>query len=467
MKALFILLAIVGAVCASQNLRVELASDAPAVNPLFDFVQGFLEGINVKGDINKIMECVKGGEGIIEKVIQALNFLIHVDIKHMEDIIKGIMMLVEAVQEIYKIIAPCANTVEEIKKLIERIISLNIMKIVWRLIANAGQFIHDIQDAVNSFAQKDFHKAGVDVGDILFRLIIADLGLENPGMDFIKGFLEGINEKGDVNKILECIKDIEPIIGEVIKAIQMIVKFNIHDLIEGVKLLIKAVSEIMQAIHPCAEGFEQVKKLIVALTHVDIMKIIGKIMKNPAAFLADFMDLLTSFKTGDFHKAGKDLGDIFLRLFLVESLEFSFEEFIQIVEGFLDGVGHGSKFIDVEECLKKFPEIYTDVLEAINAIRGIDWRRLDKLVEALMKLFDAFKKVLEAIKPCSKAPHELEEMIKKIMSIDVTKLLAKVIANALQLFADFTDLIKEIQEKKYYVAGHDLGDVFYLLIFKD
>jgi phage-related protein len=210
MKGILILLAILGVVCAAPVARVELVADAPEANPFVDFIHGFLDGLNVKGDINKILECIKGGEGVIEKIIEALNYLIHIDIKHMEDIIKGVMMLVEAIQEIYKIIQPCISSFEEIKKIFEQIISTNIMKIVWRIIANAGQFIGDIKDAIASFAKGDFKQAGHDLGDIVYRLFLASLTDTNPAFEFVKGLLEGLNEKGDINKVLECVHGLEP-----------------------------------------------------------------------------------------------------------------------------------------------------------------------------------------------------------------------------------------------------------------
>eukprot|EP01022_Parablepharisma_sp_SALTPOND_P014791 TRINITY_DN2052_c0_g1_i1.p4 TRINITY_DN2052_c0_g1~~TRINITY_DN2052_c0_g1_i1.p4 ORF type:complete len:560 (+),score=87.61 TRINITY_DN2052_c0_g1_i1:7838-9517(+) len=466
MKGILILLVILGAACAAPTVHVELTADAQDSNPFFEFMEGFLEGLNVKGDINKILECVKGGEGVLEKVIEALNYLIHIDIRHMEDIIKGITMLVEAVQEIYKIIEPCAQSVEEIKKLIENIISINVIKIVWKLIQNAGQFIYDIQDAVNSFAKGDFRQGGHDVGDILYRLFLAEV-TSDPVFDFLKGFFEGLNEKGDVNKIIECIHDLEPIMNEIIQALELISHFKFNDVIEGVKLLVQAVTEMMNAIRPCTEGFEQVKKLMDALMHFNIMKIVTKIMTNPGVFLHDVMECIDSFKKGDFHTCGKDLGDIMYRLFLEESLSFEFDDFIKLIEGFIEGIGHGEKFIDIEKCIEEFPEIYKDVLEAIKCFQEINFKNLDKLVEALIKLFQAMQKVLEAVKPCSKAPSEIEEMIKKIININMQELLQRIIANSIQLFADFTDFARCLKDKDFKKAGKDLGDILYVLVFKD
>jgi len=473
MKGIIFLLVVLGAVCASpmhmsKRMTMHMTTDTEDASPFLDFVHGFLEGINVKGDIKKILECVKGGEGVIEKIITALNYLIHIDIKHLEDVIKGIMMLVDAVHEIYKIIQPCASSVEELKKLINAIINVNIIKIAWKLIRESVQFIHDIEDAIKSFTNQDFHQAGMDVGDILYRLFLeASTEVSDPVYDFIKGFLDGINEKGDINKILECLKEVEPIINEIIKALELISRFNIKDLIEGVKLLVKAVIELIHGLKPCTEGFQQLKKLLDALMHADIMKIITKIMSNPGPFLKDIMDCIENFKNGNYHDCGFDLGDILFRLFLNGAAKGGFPEFIKFVEGFFNGTGNGKDFNDIEDCLEKAPYIWEDIQEAIRNLQHIDWKRPEELVKALINIFNAFVKILEAVKPCSLVPDELRKMIEKIGSIDLQKLLNKIMLYSFQIISDLVLAIKQLEEKDFFSSGKSFGQILYLLVFKD
>jgi len=290
----------------------------------------------------------------------------------------------------------------------------------------------------------------------------------DPMLDFIEGFLEGLNEKGDVNKLLECLKNIEPITLDIMEALELIMKLNYKDIIEGVGLLMKAIKELMDAMKPCSEGFEQLKKFMEAIKNFDIRKIAAKILQNIAAFMKDIAEIIEDFKEGDWYGFGKGLGDIMFRLFLQEaSVEFDFDEFIKLVEGLLDGMGHGQKFIDVEKCLEHFPEIYKEVLDAIKLIKELNIHDIAKLVEAIMKLVEAVRKVLDSIKPCSTAPHELEEMIKKLLHIDFAKLLQKIISNTGSLMGDVMGAIQNLKDKKYYDAGKDLGDVLYLLVFKD
>ena len=436
-------------------------------NAFMDFITGFLEGLNVKGDIKKILECVKGGEGVIEKIIAALNFLIHIDFKHLDDIIKGIKMLVEAVQEIVKIIQPCTESIEEIQKLINALININIIKLAWKIITHATLFIHDITDAIDAFGKSDFKRAGKDIGDLLYRLFL-ESGESDPVFNFIKGFLEGVNEKGDVNELLKCLKDVEPIINEIIEAVQLILTMKIENIIKGVTLLVQAVTKLINLLQPCTSGFEQLEKLIEAIINTNIMKIITKIIANIGKFIEDFTTCFEAFKSGDFEKAGKAIGDVFFRLYLQTpaGLDFNIIDFEKILEGFMGGLGNDKRYANTTNCLNLIPDIYTQIAAAIELIKHIDWSHFDNLVGALIQIFSAFIGVLKSIKPCSLIPADFTDIINKIMAIDLDKFLSKILGNIIMIIGDLTSAINALKKQEYFNFGHGLGLIGYMMIIE-
>jgi len=278
-----------------------------------------------------------------------------------------------------------------------------------------------------------------------------------------------LNEKGDINELLKCGKNLEQIIDKIMQALEYIKKKDPADLIKGLTILLEAVTELMNILKPCSSGFEQIKKLFEALKHIDILKLVFKILANPGPFIQDVMDCIDSFKKGDLHQAGKDLGDFLYRLFLsgMAQLEMNFDDLVKMIEGFLAGINEGHNFDDIEQCLKKVPSIIDDVKKAFEEIKHIDWKNLDKLVEALLAVFDAFRKVLEAIKPCSKVPADIDIIINKLKNIDVTKLLQKLMANIMQLIHDITEGINKLSQHDYYGFGQDMGDIVYRLLLSD
>ena len=468
MKGILFLALILSAVCAMPADLIEFEPHAELnANAFLEFVTGFLEGLNVKGDIQKILDCVKGGEGIIEKIIAAIKFLVHIDFKHLEDIIKGIKMLVEAVQEIIKIIQPCTQSVQEIQKLINAIININFIKLAWKIIAHATTFIHDIMDAIDAFGKSDFKRAGKDIGHLLY-LMFLEGDQADPVYDFLKGFLEGLNEKGDVNDLLKCLKDVEPIINKIIAAIQLILTMKIENIINGVMQLVQAVTELINLLQPCTKGFEQLEKLIEAIINTDIMKIISKIIANLGKFIEDFTNCIKAFTSGDYEGAGKALGDVFYRLYLTtpRTVGFNITDFEKIFEGFFGGLGNDKLFTNTTNCLLLIPTIIDKLTAAIELIKKIDWSHFDNLVDALIKVFEAFIGVLNGIKPCSLVPADMINIYKHIMAIDLDNFLNKILSHIIMIIGDLTSAINELKKQNYYGFGHGLGLIGYMLLIE-
>ena len=259
----------------------------------------------------------------------------------------------------------------------------------------------------------------------------------------------------------------EPIILKMIQALQKIMTFNIMDVIEGVKLLIEAVTEFISVLKPCSEGLVQLEKLFDAIISTGIMKIVTKIISNPAPYLKDIMDCIEAFTKGNMHQCGKDLGDIMYRLYLTDLRVGNISSFVEFVEGFIEGIDQKHNFNNITECIKRAPEIWTDIVNAIELLKHIDWKNLDKLIEALLKIFDALKTILAAIKPCSKVPAEIEILIKKIMEIDFSKLIQKFQQYMFQIVSDLMAVFSDFQKGNYKDAGKQLGDILYLLVFKE
>lgn len=288
-------------------------------NAFVDFVRGFLKGLNVKGDIENILKCAEGGEHAVEKIIIAIQFLIHIDIKHIEDIIKGLKMLFEAVMEIIKIIDPCTKSVPEIAKLVAAILGVNIFHLAWKLITNAAYFYHDIMDCIDAFKKNDYEKAGKCIGDFLYRLFLEAGEQSDPVIEFMKGFFKGLDEKGNVEDILKCLENIEPIINDIIKAFTLILTFEMKKVYEGVIILVAAIKKLMDIIKPCTKSYEQIQKLMAAIAKAEIMKIIKKIIYNPGVFYEIISNLVKAFLNGQFYEFGFGTGKFLFKIFLEET----------------------------------------------------------------------------------------------------------------------------------------------------
>lgn len=281
-----------------------------------DFMKGFLEGLGVKGDIQKILACVKEGEEVIKKIEEAIKKFKHISLLHIKDVIEGVKLLFEAVHMCVNIIKECAKDEPTILKLIKALAHLNYATLAYHIVKNAGSFIKDIAKLAAAIASKDMEGAGKALGDIVKKLILGNLELEDPAIDFFHGFFHGIGAEQEFEKIKGCIKDISKIIERIVEAIKLIATFNIQKVIEGVTKLIAAVTELFLMIKPCMEGANRLKQLVEAIMHADIVKIAWKIVTNIGKVIADITKIINGFKSQNFYDVGDGLGNFLETLFL-------------------------------------------------------------------------------------------------------------------------------------------------------
>ncbi len=320
MKFLLVAL-LVAAVVAEQPFAIDLPQEA-LKNEALDFLKGFLEGIGEKGDINNLQKCLKDLEGVFKKLKEALE---HLKKMKLPDIIQGLTLLFEGVREFMGMLKPCSEGFEKIKKLIAAVAHPDIRKIAMHILMHPTAFLKDVTGAIGCFEKKDFHCAGKDIGDLLKLMFLSRFEASNNAVEFLKGFLEGIGQGGDINKLLQCLKDLEDVFKKLKEALEHLKKMKLPDIIQGLTILFEAVREFMSMLKPCSEGFDVIKKLIAAIAHPDIRKIAMHILMHPTQFLHDITGAIGCFGKGDYHCAGKDIGDLLKLMFLsrVELLGFN------------------------------------------------------------------------------------------------------------------------------------------------
>ncbi len=277
-----------------------------------DFVKGLLEGIAEHGDAKKLAQCIKESDPTLEEIKDALS-----NIKNMapDDVNKGAKMLLEGSVVIMGMLRPCMDGFTALKKLDSQLARADLQKVTKTMMSHAAAFFHLSLDGLEGFMENNFVDAGKAVGS-MHQLLFLQARLEVVFMDFVKGFLEGINESGDINKLVECLQGGEEIMNKIIEALEILLKMNVQDIVKGLVMLMDAVREMSAKFKPCAEGFEQIKKLLEAITNVDIMKIVMKVLSNQSTLLHDILDCIDMFRNGFYEKAGKDLGEILFIIFL-------------------------------------------------------------------------------------------------------------------------------------------------------
>lgn len=288
----------------------------------------------------------------------------------------------------------------------------------------------------------------------------------NPATDFLKGFLEAIHETKKVEDFLKCLTNMDPIIAKIKKALDYFLKMTVDDLIKGFKLLVEAIHDLEEMLKPCMEGAIQLKKLLENIKKADFMKIILKIIANPGAFINDVKNCIEALKNSDFYTAGKCVGDVLYRLFLTtwtEEDKGAMDSIIEAVEGFISGINAKNEFDNLEECMKKIPAVYYQILAIIELLKNVNWKNLNQVIEALIVFVDMAKEIFRSIKPCKGMPDDLKKIMDILGKLDPTKFMANVMTHLFEILTKITNIFTYAQKGQWGDFGEEFGGLFYML----
>ncbi len=306
-----ILLAFLLVACVMSQVEVIDNDKSEAL----DFMTGLLQGIGETGDVNNLEKCMKDLKDAFDQIKAALAELKKINIM---SLISALPKLFRAVKTIMNVIQPCSEGLNTLKRLISAIARPDIRKIATRILSHSGEFLQYVQSAISGFQSKDFKTAGKGVGSMLKLMLLDGMedSLESSATDFLKGFVQGIGETGEVENLLKCMKDAESIFAQIKEALETLKHINLQNLIKGLTTLFIAVRELMAMLKPCSEGFNMIKKLIQAVAHPNLTKIATKILMHSGAFLKNVNNAITGFSSKDYTTAGKGVGGILKIIFL-------------------------------------------------------------------------------------------------------------------------------------------------------
>lgn len=143
--------------------------DEAFMNVVEDFFRGFFKGLGADNEWNEIKKCINGAEAIIKRIVEAVQLIITLDPKKVFD---GVVKLIGAVTDLIKMINPCLSATSILKKLLEKIISVNVWSLVWHIITHIVDLIKDIRDIIEGFAKQNFEQVGHGLGGLLKSLFL-------------------------------------------------------------------------------------------------------------------------------------------------------------------------------------------------------------------------------------------------------------------------------------------------------
>lgn len=172
MKFIILLALIAAASCSTQLLKTEAdlsAEEQLSIENAQDFLRGFVEGLGVYEDINSLKQCLKGVQGLISTIKQALPYLRQLNAQSLK---QGLQILFGGIRQFLSSLKPCAQSGSVIHKLLNIMSRVNLAKLALKIITNPVRFVQDVGSAVNCFAHGDHYCGGRAIGDILRILFL-------------------------------------------------------------------------------------------------------------------------------------------------------------------------------------------------------------------------------------------------------------------------------------------------------
>jgi hypothetical protein len=318
---LWVILAVVGASGLESETTLPKAQPM-TLDDYLDLLEGCLEGLDQDYKLYYIRKSITDTRKTVKATLALIEMFKKIDWKVLDtvfDVFTKLFDTLEIVFDTLQLVFPAYN---EIVAFLAKIKTINWDHVLVQMLLNAPKLYTWIREAIYYFDMPWYDMCGTYIGRIIYQILFTPVIARDPKdhanslLDFMKGFLEGLNEKGDFNELLKCLKDVDPIIAKIMQAIELILKMQLQDVVKGVMLLFEAVTQLIKLVTPCAKGFSQLEKLLKAILHADIISIARKILSNPQPYIKDLTDCVNAFKQGNFLQAGKDIGDVLYRLFL-------------------------------------------------------------------------------------------------------------------------------------------------------
>jgi len=164
---LFALLVLAACIKADTTFADEITVDEYAL-----IVKGLLEGLDVKHEMEKIIKCIDSVPPAVNVIIEIIQKFKNLDIHSIKELVELIVQMVGAVREIIEDVLPCANSVEEFKKLLEKFSNIDFSKVLENLTKNIFEIIGLIGKAKTALESKEYENFGKAIGGVLFDIFL-------------------------------------------------------------------------------------------------------------------------------------------------------------------------------------------------------------------------------------------------------------------------------------------------------
>ena len=130
-----------------------------------DLLEGCFDGVNKKGILDHTAKCSLGAKPLIEDYVKIWELIKNFDITKINQLIS---LVIEAVTKTVNYVYGCEGAVNEIKSIVAKLLNINFVNIVYKIISDLNAFIKLI---IEIFSNKNHYEIGKGIGSLLYKQI--------------------------------------------------------------------------------------------------------------------------------------------------------------------------------------------------------------------------------------------------------------------------------------------------------
>lgn len=159
-----------------MHIVISFASEPPSVDldAYLKILKGFFTGLNIKGEVDSVFKCIKAVPVAIERLLVILQQLKDLDFKKLDELIELFKQVYREITRILESLKECAEAVPELKILIQKILGVELKKIIEVLLKNYVAIFTSLMRAKEAFIARHYQEFGEILGKIVYQLFLDD-----------------------------------------------------------------------------------------------------------------------------------------------------------------------------------------------------------------------------------------------------------------------------------------------------
>jgi len=427
--------------------------------PAIEFLQGLLDGLNLKVDTKSIVKCMNGLEPAFNKVLALIEKIKVTDPNDMPSLIFDVL---EAGQNIFQDILPCMTCPDVIRKILQ-ILNVDLNKrydvINSHLFELIGLFI-ELSTQIN---YNNIYGIGRDMGEIIYILALADSLRADDVLNFLVGFFSEADPTIDAAEVEKCMEN-DDLITDLQNLVNDIKTTNWNNMLNVISTLVEIWSftkEFTNDMRVCESTIPQLKVLLDAIAHLNINSILPHVIANIQQITRDGKYLVADVLNGNFTGAGVDIGNVVK--ILIGKKQVKDSSALSFVTGLLEGLRIGVDVNNLVNCVNNITPLINNVKDAISKLEHIDFKHMDTIIEGLQELVASVVQILNDLKPCIASPQDIEKLIEAFSIIGWAKIPARVLTHISEIVSDVSEIKNGFGGNDYETAGKGVGDLLYVI----